>query len=88
MTGMAETRVWLVERSYNDERMVKFVYATTDGERCLYKQLSQRMLMRKEITAALDVEDERLEPTAEQDRERFATEATRMAERHDPDDGV
>ena len=85
---MAATRVWLVDRTYNDKGMVRLVYATTDGERYLIKQLSERMLMNKDVTAARDVDEERLEPTGDEERERYAAEATRMADQHDPDDAV
>jgi len=81
---------WLVERSsYGDERMVTLVYAPPAGDCHLTKQLSTNLLMRKRITAAVDVEPERLAPVADDEtRERYAAEATRMADRHDPDDEV
>lgn len=88
MTDDAETvRCWLVERSsYGDERMVTLIYATPDGERHLTKQFSPNLLRRKRITAATDVDPEKLEPVTDAEtRERYATEAERMAERHDPD---
>ncbi|WP_262179860.1 hypothetical protein [Haloarcula laminariae] len=90
MTESEETvRCWLVERSsYGDERMVTLVYATTDGERHLMKQLSPNLLRRKRVTAATDVEPDRLEPVPGDDRERYATEASRMAEAHNPDEEV
>ena len=81
-------RLWLVEREYSDKGMVNLVYATTDGGRHLRKQLSGQMLTRTDVTAALDVEPGRIEPTHESDRDRYATEAQRMAERHDPEDPV
>jgi hypothetical protein len=85
----AETRVWLVERSYgNDEDLVTLVYATPDGTCRLKKQLSHNMLSGTEITAAQDVPDERLEAAPASEQERYATEAERMAENHDPDDAV
>ncbi|MFC6757054.1 MULTISPECIES: hypothetical protein [Haloarcula] len=86
----ATVRCWLVERSsFGDERMVTLVYATTDGERQLTKQLSTNLLMRTAVTAAKDVEPERLTPVEEPEtRERYATEAERMAETHDPNDEV
>lgn len=85
----AETRVWLVERSYgNDEDIVTLVYATPDGTRQLKKQLSHNLLYGTEITAAREVPDERLEAVPESEQERYATEAERMAETHDPDDEV
>ncbi len=91
MTDADETvRCWLVERSsYGDERMVTLVYATPDGDRHLTKQFSTNLLLRKTVTAALDVEPDRLEPVADADtREQYAAEARRMAETHDPDEEV
>jgi hypothetical protein len=46
------------------------------------------MLTRTDVTAAHDVAPDRLEPTHETDQEWYATEAGRMAGRHDPDDPV
>lgn len=84
-----ETRVWLVERSYgNDEDLVTLVYATTDGEQHLRKQLSHNLLRKKSITAARTATAEKLEPTPAGDVDRYETEASRMAEEHDPDDPV
>ncbi|MEF8900080.1 MAG: hypothetical protein V5A25_02490 [Halovenus sp.] len=85
----AETRVWLVERSYgNDEDLVTLVYATPDGTRHIKKQLSHNMLYGKEITAARELPEERLETVPEDEQDRYATEAQRMAENHGPDDAV
>jgi hypothetical protein len=83
-------RVWLVERSYGtDEDLVTLVYATTDGERHLTKQLSHRMLRGRDVTAARNVDADRLETVGDTEtRDRYATEATRMAEGHDPDEIV
>jgi hypothetical protein len=82
-------RCWLVDRETRDENLVTLVYATTDGERHLTQQLSFQLLTRREVTAARDVPVEKLEPTAsDADRERYATQARSMAERHDPDDSV
>ncbi|WP_436902798.1 hypothetical protein [Halovenus halobia] len=83
-------RVWLVERSYgNDEDLVTLVFATIDGEKHRKKQLSHNMLYGKTITAAreesLDDLDDVKDPET---RERYANEASRMAEKHDPDDEV
>lgn len=87
---MTETvRCWLVERDYEHESMVTLVYATTDGQRHVTQQRSTALLMKKPVTAAIDVDPERLEAVSDgTDRERYATEATRLAERHDPDDQV
>jgi hypothetical protein len=85
---MSEKRVWLVDRTYNDKGMVELVYATTDGEQYHHRQLSEQMLMTKEVTAGTDVESDRLEPTDDENIERFAAEATRMADDHAADDAV
>lgn len=81
-------RAWLVDRKYSDKGMVNLVYATTDGKSHLRKQLSEQMLMRHTVTAGIDIEADRLEPTHEDERERFAAEASRMAKEHDPDDEI
>jgi hypothetical protein len=85
---MSETRVWLVDRTYNDKGMVELVYATPDGQQYHHRQLSEQMLMSKDVTAATDVEPDRLEATDDEDIDRFAAEATRMANEHDPGDAV
>lgn len=81
-------RVWLVEREYTDKGLVTLVYASTDGRRHRQQQRSERMLMRSDVTAGQDVDSDRLEATPESERERYAAEASRMAETHDPDDPV
>lgn len=88
---MAETeRVWLVERTYgSDEDLVILEYATTDGTRHLRNQFSHRMLYDREITAARDVDPDRLEDVTDPEtRERYAEEASRMAAEFDPEDTV
>ncbi len=87
---MEETeRAWLVERTYTDKGMVTLVYATTDGERYLQRQLSEQMLARTDVTAGTDVEPNRLQSVEDADRrERFEAEASRMATDHDPEDPV
>lgn len=85
---MDAERLWLVDRTYSDKGLVNLVYATTDGESHLRKQLSEQMLMRTDVTAAVDAEPDRLEPTPADDRERFAAEARRVADDHDPDDPI
>lgn len=86
--GSETERLWLVEREYTDKGLVTLVYASTDGTRHLQRQLSERMMMRSEVTAGQDVETDRLEPTPESERERYAAEASRMAEKYDPEDAV
>jgi hypothetical protein len=87
MTGTV--RVWLVERTYTDKGMVTLVYARPDGGGYLRRQLSEHMLGRTDVTAAMDVDPERLQPVREaSERERYATEATRVAETHDHDEAI
>ncbi|WP_415378594.1 hypothetical protein [Halosimplex sp. TS25] len=81
-------RCWLVDRQSRDENLVTLVYATPDGERHVTKQLSFQLLTRKPTTAAIDVDTDRLEPTPDDERDRYATQAQSMAEQHDPDDEV
>jgi hypothetical protein len=88
---MTETvRCWLVERgSFGDERMVTLIYAPPAGDRHVTKQLSTNLLMRKRVTAAIDVPPEKLVAVDDSDtRERYAAEATRMADTHEPDEEV
>ena len=87
---MAEAeRAWLVERSYSDKGLVTLVYATADGEGHVRMQRSSTMLQSTDVTAARDVDPDRLVPVEDPDlRERYASEAARMRERHDPDDAV
>jgi hypothetical protein len=82
-------RCWLVERTYSDRDLVTLVYATPDGERALRKELSSSMLPRTTVTAAADVEPDRLQPVTDPDeRERYATEADRVRENNAPDDEI
>jgi hypothetical protein len=85
-------RVWLVERSYSDDEqnLIILVYATPDGERYFRKERALTSFTgdHRETTAALDVDPEQLGTATPEDRQRYAAEARRMAERHDPDDSV
>jgi hypothetical protein len=82
-------RCWLVERDYWDEDLVTLVYATPDGERAHHRQLSSALLQKTDVTAARDVDDADLNPVADAEtRERYAAEAERMRDGHDPDDRV
>lgn len=84
--------VWLVERTYSDDEqnMIVLTYATTDGRQYFRKE--------RALTSFDDVRDTTAAVTAlpknlgavtdETERERYAVEAQRMAERHDPDDVI
>ncbi|MFC3959331.1 hypothetical protein [Halovivax cerinus] len=85
-------RVWLVERTYSDDEqnLIILVYATLDGERYFRKEraLTSSTDIR-ETTAALDVAADDLGAVRNDDeRERYALEARRMADEHDPDDAI
>ncbi|WP_135663488.1 hypothetical protein [Halorhabdus rudnickae] len=79
---------WLVERDFYDEDLVTLVYATRDGSRHVTQQRSTALLMKEQVTAAIEVEPDRLEPADPDERDRYAREADRMAENHRPDDSV
>jgi len=83
-------RVWLVERTYSDDEqnVIVLTYATADGERYFRKERALTSFTDvRDTTAAVDAEPENLGAVEDPDlRERYATEARRMAEHHDPDD--
>jgi hypothetical protein len=84
---MSDTeRVWLVYREYTDKGLLDLVYATLDGDRVLRKQ---RSMNAGDPTAAVEADVENLEAVEDAaERERYAHEADRMRDRHDPDDRV
>jgi hypothetical protein len=82
-----DVRVWLVERTYSDRDLLTLVYATPDGERYLRKERAGRL--GGETTAAITVENDRLSTVDDETtRERYAEEAVRMNEKHEPGDTV
>jgi hypothetical protein len=90
MTDEEAQRVWLVERSYgHDEDLVTLVFASTDGRLQLKKQLSHNMLYNRTITAAREEPRSNLDVVRDEEtRQRYADEASRMANRHEPDEAV
>jgi hypothetical protein len=82
-------RVWLVERTYSDDEqnMIILTYATPDGEQYFRKERALTSYTDvRDTTAAVDAEPDNLGAVEDPDvRERYAGEATRMAEAHDPD---
>jgi hypothetical protein len=82
-------RAWLVERTYSDDEhnIIILVYATPDGSRYTRKELAMRGPWDvRDTPAAIDVDPSDLgEVTDPDERERYATEAERMMEKHDPD---
>ncbi|WP_439027124.1 hypothetical protein [Haloarchaeobius sp. DT45] len=87
-------QVWMVERTYSADspNILVIVYATPDGGRYLQKEWAFNRFGAgrvPEVTAARQVSTADLVPVDDHEtRARYATEAERMAERHDPDDAV
>ncbi|WP_458188906.1 hypothetical protein [Haladaptatus sp. NG-WS-4] len=86
-------RVWLVERTYSDDEqnLIILVYATPDGRRYFRKEraLPSFTGAARPTLAALDVSPDQLGAVDDDaTRERYATEARRMADEHDPDDEI
>ena len=84
-------RVWLVERTYGDDEqnMIILTYATPDGRRDFRKEraLTSYTGDHRETPVAMTVEADNLGHVDDADtRERYATEAERMMEKHDPSD--
>ena len=78
--------VWLVRREYTDKGLITLEYATPDGSRSFVKQISPES---PDPTAAKTLDATELAPVEDPDEQaRFASEAERMQERHDPDDTV
>ena len=96
-TGTAEEaetrRVWLVERTYSDDELniVILTYATPDGEWYHRKERALTSFTgdQRETLAALEVPVSNLGRVEDdEEREWFATEASRMRAEHEPDDAV
>jgi hypothetical protein len=85
-----DERLWLVDRTYTDKGLVSLVYATPDGEYALQRQRSMNMLRQgADVTAATTADPGNLDSVDDEEtRERYAGEASRMADQHDPDDAV
>jgi hypothetical protein len=91
--GSSESvRMWLVERTYSDDEqnMIILTYATLDGERYFRKERALTSYTDvRDTTASVVAEPENVGPVEDPDTvERYATEAKRMAEVHDPDDVI
>lgn len=85
-------RVWLVERTFSDDEqnIVILIYATPDGRQIFRKERALTSFTGgRETTAAVEVPLHNLSPVDDpEDRERYRTEAARMAASHDPEDTV
>ncbi|MFC6766220.1 hypothetical protein [Natrinema soli] len=82
-----EVRVWLVERGYNNRDLIILKYATPDGNQVFRREVASQAL--ETVTAAKEVSPDNLGTVNETDiQERYAAEAERMAEKHDPNEPV
>ncbi|WP_248895863.1 hypothetical protein [Haloplanus halobius] len=83
-------RLWLVERTYDDKGLISLVYATTDGTAVRRIERAPIAVERSGgVTAAVEADPDVLTPVEDKAlQERYAAEATRMAERHDPEETV
>lgn len=82
---------WLVERDVDSRNLVTLTYATTDGEQVFVRQTSAEMMRQRgsEATAGREVDADRFDEVSDREtKERYASEASRMAANHDPDDEV
>lgn len=85
---MADTvRCWFVDRAYTDRDLIVLTYATPDGNRIYRRELAAGAIDSATVTAARDVDPDDLQPVDDAEtHERYANEAARVAEEHDPDD--
>ena len=88
-----ETRVWLVERTYSDDEqnLIILTYATPDGRQDFRKERALTSFSgdHRETPVSLTVPADNLGVVDDPDtRERYETEATRMAAEYDADDSL
>ena len=92
MTDDDGIQVWLVERTYSDDEqnLIILTYATTDGERYFRKERALTSFTDvRDTTAAISADPENIGAVEDPDlQEQYATEAQRMAEKHDRDDVI
>jgi hypothetical protein len=85
--GMSDSiQCWLVERTYDDKGLIRIVYAPTDGSGQFITE--RAAATGAEATAGIEIDPAKLDPTDEENAERYAKEAARMAARHDPDESI
>jgi len=92
MVDDESVRVWLVERTYSDDEqnLIILTYATPDGRRYFRKERALTSFSdTRDTTAAVAADPDNLGDVTDADeRERYATEARRMADEHDPGDAI
>ncbi|UHQ95163.1 hypothetical protein [Haloterrigena alkaliphila] len=80
-----DVRVWLVERDYDNRDLIILTYATPDGTRTFRKELAAQAVDLDTVTAAKDVSPSDLATVDDPGvRDRYADEAARMSDKHDP----
>jgi hypothetical protein len=82
---MSDVRVWLVGRDIDSRDLVTLTYATEDGERT-YERTMALAVLDDGVRAGRDVPESELAPAPEDEVGRYAEQARRTAEDHDPDD--
>lgn len=93
-TSARDQQVWMVERTFSADspHILVTVYATLDGTKYLQKERAFNRFGSDPgpvVTAAMSVPDDRLTVVSDSElRERYANEARRMRDRHDPSDAV
>ena len=93
-TAVAEetVRVWLVERTYGDDEqnIIILTYATPDGRRDFRKERALTSFTgdHRETPVSVAVDPDNLGSVDAETRERYATEAERMREKHEPTDSL
>ena len=85
-------RVWLVERTYSDDEqnLIIITYATSDGAQYYRKERALTSFTDvRDTTAAVDADPNNLGSVDDSElQERYAAEAQRMQDTHDPDDVI
>lgn len=81
-------RVWLVERSLDDGRVITLTYASVDGTRVLTKQQAV-MSMSSGVPVSIEVEQDELSAVDKSEQQdRYRSEVARMQTQHAPGDKV
>lgn len=87
-----DVRMWLVEQTYSDDEqnLIILIYATTDGEWYFRKERALTSFTNvRDTTAAVNADPNNIGTVNDPElRERYAAEAQRMADDHNPDDVI
>lgn len=84
-------RIWLVDRTVTEKpSLINHIYATPDGDRyLLIERSSVGSQPAEHTTASIEVDTAKLSEVKDRElQDAYAAEATRMAERHDPEDVI